>query len=131
MRDVDLHHVGQVVHADFADAVAFYEATLGRPPRGTTDGAVRVAFFETPSAELHLIVRESRGSGIDGLLDRLLDRSTAHLAFAVPDLEAAMTDATDRGLSFLGDPPEEGLGPYRRAFVDPDHLGVPFEFVEP
>lgn len=35
------------------------------------------------------------------------------------------------GLDFLGDPPEEGLGPYRRAFVAPaGHVGIPFEFVE-
>jgi hypothetical protein len=44
---------------------------------------------------------------------------------------AAMVDAERAGLSFLGDSPDDGLGPYRRAFVAPEgHVGVPFEFVE-
>jgi hypothetical protein len=49
----------------------------------------------------------------------------------VDDLATTMADAEALGLSFLGDPPEEGLGPYRRAFVAPaGHVGIPFEFVE-
>jgi hypothetical protein len=128
---VDIHHVGQLLDAPLEPAVAFYEE-LGLPLRETTDGPVRVAFFETESAEFHLVVRERRGSGADDLLDAIGRRSAAHVAFAVDDLAVAMADAADAGLSFVGDPPEEGLGPYRRAFVAPDgHVGIPFEFVEP
>lgn len=91
-----------------------------------------MAFFETPSAALHLIVREQRGSPADALLNAVGRSSAAHIAFEVPDLAVAMADARAAGLSFLGDPPEDGLGPYRRAFVAPEgHVGVPLEFVEP
>ena len=129
---MDLHHVGQLFDADFDAAVALYRDTLGLSLRGTTDGSVRVAFFVTSSAELHLLVRESRGSPADPLLDAIRARSAAHVAFEVLDLEAAIAGAADAGLSLLGDPPEDGLGPYRRAFVDPGgHAGIPFEFVEP
>ena len=129
---MDIHHVGQLLDADFEASVAFYRDTLGLSLRETTDGPVRVAFFETDSAEFHLIVRESRGSPADPLLDAVRGRSAAHVAFEVEDLAAAVADATEAGLGFLGDPPEEGLGPYRRAFVDPGgHVGIPFEFVEP
>lgn len=111
--------------------MAFYR-DLGLDLRETTEGPVRVAFFETPSAEFHLVVREARGSPADPLLDTIGRYSAAHVAFAVDDLAAAVADAAEAGLSFLGDPPEEGLGPYRRAFVAPDeHVGIPFEFVEP
>ncbi|PSP98499.1 hypothetical protein BRC94_08665 [Halobacteriales archaeon QS_5_70_17] len=128
---MDLHHVGQLLDADFERSVAFYR-DLGLNLRETTDGPVRVAFFETPSAEFHLIVREARGSPADPLLDTVGRYSAAHVAFAVDDLAAAAADAREAGLSFLGDPPESGLGPYRRAFVAPaSHVGVPFEFVEP
>ena len=127
---MDIHHVGQLVDAEFESAVEFYRDTLGLPLRETTDGFVRVAFFDLPSAEFHLIVREERGSPADELLDTIGRRSAAHVAFEVTDLATAMADAADAGLQFVGDPPEDGLGPYRRAFVAPDgHVGVPFEFV--
>lgn len=128
---MDIHHVGQLVDAPFEPTVAFYRDTLGLSLRETTDGPVRVAFFETDTIEFHLIVREERGSPADELLDCISRRSTAHVAFAVDSLEHAMAEAADAGLSFLGTPPEEGLGPYRRAFVAPeDYAGIPFEFVE-
>lgn len=128
---MNIHHVGQVLDADFEDSVAFYDE-LGLDLRATTDGPIRVAFFETDAAEFHLIVREERGSPADGLLDAIGRYSAAHVAFAVDDLTAAIGDAEQMGLSLLGEPPEEGLGPYRRAFISPaDHVGIPFEFVEP
>ena len=128
---MDLHHVGQLLDAPFAASVAFYER-LGLSLRETTDGPVRVAFFETESAAFHLVVREERGSPADALLDAIGRYSAAHVAFDVDDLEAAMADARELGLSFLGDAPESGLGPYRRAFVAPSgHVGIPFELVEP
>ena len=128
---MDIHHVGQLLDADFEESVAFYR-DLGLDLRETTEGAVRVAFFETDTAAFHLIVRESRGSPADDLLDTVGRYSAAHVAFAVDDLTAAVAEATRAGLSFVGNPPEEGLGPYRRAFVAPEtHVGIPFEFVEP
>lgn len=127
---MDIHHVGQVLDADFEESVAFYR-DLGLDLRETTSGPVNVAFFETDSAEFHLIVREARGSAADPLLDTIGRYGAAHVAFAVDDLAATMVDAERAGLSFLGDPPEEGLGPYRRVFVAPEsHVGMPFEFVE-
>jgi len=129
---MDVHHVGQLLDADFESSVAFYRDSLGLSLRETTDGPVRVAFFETDSAEFHLIVREARGSPADTLLDTIRARSAAHVAFEVEDLAVTVADADSAGLEFLGDPPEEGLGPYRRAFVAPaGHVGIPFEFVEP
>jgi len=130
---MDLHHVGQLLDADFDASVAFYRDSLGLSLRETTDGPVRVAFFKTDSAEFHLIVREFRGSPADRLLDTVRARSAAHVAFEVADLEVAVTNADAAGLEFIGDPViQDGLGPYRRAFVAPEgHVGIPFEFVEP
>ncbi|MFB6102944.1 MAG: VOC family protein [Haloplanus sp.] len=125
------HHVGQLLDADFEESVAFYR-DLGLSPRETTDGSVSVAFFETASVEFHLVVREERGSSADALLDTIGRYAAAHVAFEVDDLAAAMVDAERRGLDFVGEPPEDGLGPYRRAFVHPaGHVGIPFELVEP
>jgi len=129
---MDLHHVGQLLDAEFDAATAFYRDAVGLRLRETTEGPVRVAFFELPSAEFHLVVREERGSPADALLDAVGRRSAAHVAFEVDDLAATMRDARRAELDFLGDPPEAGLGPYRRAFVAPaGHVGIPFEFVEP
>jgi catechol 2,3-dioxygenase-like lactoylglutathione lyase family enzyme len=128
---MDIHHIGQLLNAPFAQSVQFYQ-NLGLSLRETTPGPVRVAFFETESVEFHLIVREERGSPTDRLLDEIGRYAATHVAFTVTDLDEALVDARNLGLSFLGDPPESGLGPYRRAFVAPaGHVGTPFEFVEP
>jgi len=125
-----IHHVGQLLDADFDESVVFYR-DLGLDRGETTGGPVRVAFFETDSAEFHLIGREERGSAADPLLDAVARYDAAHVAFAVDDLAATMVDAERAGLPFLGVPPEDGLGPYRRAFVAPaGHVGISFEFVE-
>jgi len=58
---MDIHHVGPLLDTDFDDVVAFYRE-LGLDLRETTTGPVRVAFFETESAEFYLAVREERGS---------------------------------------------------------------------
>ena len=84
---MDIHHVGQLVDAEFESSVGFYRDTLGLPLCETTDGSVRVAFFELPSAEFHLIVREERGSPADELLDTIGRCSAAHVAFAGDDGE--------------------------------------------
>jgi threonine dehydrogenase-like Zn-dependent dehydrogenase len=91
-----------------------------------------VGFFETPSAALPQIGREQRGSPADALLDAVGRRSAAHVAFRAPDLAAAMADAGVVGPALLGDSPEDGLGPYRRAFLAAEsHVGIPFGPVEP
>jgi catechol 2,3-dioxygenase-like lactoylglutathione lyase family enzyme len=61
---MDIHHVGQLLDADFDDAVAFYRG-LGLDLRETTDGPVRVASFDTDPAEFRLVGREERGSAAD------------------------------------------------------------------
>lgn len=94
---MDLHHVGQLLDANFDDAVAFYRE-LGLDLRGTTEGSVKVAFFETGSAEFHLIVREERGSAADDLLDAIGRYDAAHVAFEVDDLAVTMVDAERMGL---------------------------------
>lgn len=127
----DLHHVGQVVD-DFDAALAFYRDTLGCSVAHLEESdAIRIAFLQFPSVQVHLIAREGPGTGIDDLLDTLLAYDAAHLAFTVDDVAAAMQIYHEAGFETWTAEPEDGLGPYRRCFALPgDHPGMPFEFVE-
>lgn len=138
-----VHHVGQVVE-DFDAALALYVDVLGatvferRDIEGENDSetehadpAVRMAFTEVPGCELHLISRERRGTDLDPLLDSLLAVSPYHVAYTVPDIREIISRTERAGFEMLDPEPVSGLGPYRRAFADPESVpGIPFEFVE-
>lgn len=128
-----LHHVGQIVD-DYEAALAFYRDVLGVRVIDENDieGKVRLAFTELSNCQVHLIAREQRGSDIDGLFDSLLTVSPYHVAYTVSDIEDAIERVEASGHGMYDAEPTAGLGPYRRAFADPETTpGIPFEFVEP
>lgn len=150
-----VHHVGQVVE-DFEAALSLYTDVLGatvfeqrdvtagdegnggtaengtgNDPGDPNDPAVRMAFTEVPGYQVHLIARERRGTDIDSLLDSLLAVSPYHVAYAVPDMVEAIARTEEADFAMYDTEPVSGLGPYERAFADPESVpGVPFEFVE-
>lgn len=128
-----LHHVGQLVAA-YDEALELHRDVLGMPVVGTqrVSAGVRLAVLDAGNCQMHLIGRDDcRGDPIDDLLDALLESSPYHLAYAVDDIVAAMDRVRAAGYDLLTDDPEDGLGPYRRAFVHPGAPSIPFEFVEP
>lgn len=127
-----LHHVGQIVD-DYEATLAFYRDVLGVSviEEDDIEGAVRLAFTELPDCQVHLIAREQRGSDIDDLLDTLLEVSPYHVAYTVTDIEDAIDHVETAGYAMYDTEPTSGLGPYRRAFADPERTpGIPFEFIE-
>jgi hypothetical protein len=91
-----------------------------------------MAFTDAPNCELHLIARERRGTAIDPLLDSLLAVSPYRVAYAVPDVREAISCVEGAGSEMYDSEPVSGLGPYERAFADPESMpGIPVEFVEP
>ncbi|PSQ17541.1 hypothetical protein BRD00_07515 [Halobacteriales archaeon QS_8_69_26] len=126
------HHVGLVVD-DYVRTVEFYRDVLGGEVTTETDvdEKVRVAFVDLPDHAVEVIVREERGTELDDLLDVLRERSDYHVAYVVPDVEAAMVALEREGYRLFDETPVEGLGPYVRAFVHPaDVPGIPVELVE-
>jgi catechol 2,3-dioxygenase-like lactoylglutathione lyase family enzyme len=136
--DVSFHHVGQLV-PDYEAALDLYEGVLGatvfetRTVRNEAGNpGVRMAFCELADRQIHLICRDRHGTEMDELLDTLAAVSPYHVAYLVSDLEGAIAAMDEAGFSMYDTHPTDGLGPYQRAFADPESVpGIPFEFIEP
>lgn len=127
-----LHHVGHLTH-DFDQSLAYYRDALGGSVGEQTvvEDSVRVVFVEWPDFRVELVDASERGTYLDELLDALVAESPYHLAVTVPDIESAMSSLSENGYPLFDDEPVEGLGPYVRAFVEPDAVpGPPLELIE-
>lgn len=127
-----IHHLGMIVD-DYERTVAFYRDVVGGDLKTETsiDGKVDVAFIRIPGGRLELIARRERGTYLDELLDELGDHSQYHVAYTVPDIEAAMVTLDEHDVEMYNREPVGGVGAYVRAFVDPESVsGLPIELVE-
>lgn len=132
IADVDIHHVGQIVD-DYETVVAFYEQMFDGQVRDevSVDGKVHAAFVELPDHAVEIVCRTERGTHLDGILDALTAQSRYHVAYDVPDIDAALDGFESEGYELFNDEPVEGLGAYVRAFVSPDATpGIPIELIE-
>ncbi|PSP73092.1 hypothetical protein BRC86_10500 [Halobacteriales archaeon QS_3_64_16] len=117
-----VHHVGQIVE-DFDSALTLTEDAESRDDAGSGDGtdpAVRMVFTEIPDCQFHLIAREKRGTDIDPLLDSLVAVSPYHVAYTVQNIREAIAGVEAAGFAMYDSEPTSGLGPYERAFADPE-----------
>lgn len=127
-----IHHLGIIVD-DYDQTVTFYRDVLGGELETETsvDGKVDVAFLRVPGGKVEVIARRERGTYLDELLDDLRDRSEYHVAYTVPDIEAAMSQLDEHGVRMYDREPVGGIGAYVRAFVEPSDVpGLPIELVE-
>lgn len=126
-----LHHVGVAV-ADLDDAIRRWEA-LGFRAEGrevVRSEGVTLAFLPAGDARIELLEALDE----DGVIARFVARrgeGIHHVAFAVPDLAAAMAEAKGQGFALVDDAPRVGHGGRRVAFLHPRSTGgVLVEFVE-
>lgn len=122
-----------IIVRDLDAPVALPLAALGLVERRRTavpgeDAAV--AFVQLGRAEIELVQPLS----VEGPLRRFLDargEGLHHLALRVPDIGAAIAQATAAGLRLAGEAPREGAHGTRVAFVHPASLhGLLLELVE-
>ena len=135
LAGLPLDHVGIAV-ADLADGDAY--AALGWAPDGA-DGlvpaqGVRVRMLRGgPGPALELLAPLA-DAGDDAPIARFLARrgpGLHHVAFAVPDLDAAMARLLAGGAPFIDASPRPGFGGHRVAFLHPRWTGgVLVELVE-
>ena len=127
-----LDHVGVAV-TELEDAIALYTSVFGMHVTlraGNEDLGIVAAFLDMDGAELELIA-PTRG---DSMVSKFLaDRGPGlhHLAYAVPDIRAALADAKSRGLELIDEEPRIGLHGVPIAFIHPRSVGgVLTELVE-
>jgi methylmalonyl-CoA/ethylmalonyl-CoA epimerase len=127
-----IHHVGYVV-ADLDAAVAELQRTL----------PLEVTIRETMEAQgVEAVMCEGGGGAVElirpldpeGAIARFMEKRGEgfhHVAFAVPDVEAALDELRGRGAELIDEHGRTGLGGHVVAFVHPrSTLGVLTELIE-
>ena len=127
-----IHHVGYVV-ADLDAAIAELRRTL----------PLEVTIRETMEAQgVEAVMCEGAGGAVelirpldpDGAIARFMatrGEGFHHVAFAVPDVEAALAELRERGAELIDEHGRRGLGGHVVAFVHPrSTLGVLTELIE-
>ena len=123
-------HIGLAV-TSIDSALAFYRDVLGLSPGEpeTVDGALIVS-LTLGESEVELL--EPRDS--DGPIARFIARrgpGIHHVAYRVPDLEAALHACREQGYRLIDEEPRIGQGGKRVAFVHPTATdGVLLELTE-
>jgi methylmalonyl-CoA epimerase len=119
-----LDHVAIAV-ASLATAQPLYESLIGAagsPVESVAAQGVNVVFIGTGPGRLELL----EPSDADSAVGRFLSRrgpGLHHLAYRVPDLEAALARFAAAGIELIDTVPRAGAGGHRVAFLHPRSTG--------
>jgi methylmalonyl-CoA/ethylmalonyl-CoA epimerase len=127
-----LDHVGIVV-GSLTEAIERWSPTLGppeSPPEEVSGSAVCVAFFATGETHLEFVEPVGPGSPVSKFLDTR-GGGLHHIAFAVPDVDAALAGVAARGGRLIDSQGRPGARGRKVGFAHPATFGgVLVEFVE-
>jgi methylmalonyl-CoA/ethylmalonyl-CoA epimerase len=127
-----LDHVGIVV-GNLAETIERWQTTLGppeSPPEEVPGGGVRVAFFAAGETHLEFVEPIGLRSPVSKFL-ATRGGGIHHLAFGVPDVDAALKQVASRGGQLIDLHGRPGARGRRVGFAHPSAFGgVLVEFVE-
>jgi len=128
-----IDHVGVAVE-DLEGAIALYEGTLGMPlaHRETVEAqGVEAVLLEVGEGHVELL----RPLGPETPVGKFVAKrgeGLHHVAYAVPDIDAALAELRARGIELIDSEPRVGIRSSRVAFIHPRATGsVLTELVEP
>ena len=127
-----IDHIGIAVQSLDA-ALAFYRDALGLEAKGLVtvpQEKVRVAMLPAGEPRVELLEATSEDSPIARFLAKR-GEGMHHVAYAVPDLEAALAERKAAGARLIDEVPRRGAHGWRIAFIHPESCGgVLTELVE-
>ena len=127
-----IDHVGLAVRS-LPDAIQLYRRVWGLPleHRETlTEPGVEESMFRVGDSYLQLLGSLSPETPVGKFLERR-GEGLHHIAYEVPDVEAALRELAERGLELIDSTPRRGSRNTRVAFVNPSSTrGVLIELVE-
>jgi methylmalonyl-CoA/ethylmalonyl-CoA epimerase len=113
-------HIGIAV-ANLDETLKLYTDVLGMQLHGietVTEQKVRVAFLPVGDTEIELL----ESTDADGPIARFIEakgQGIQHIAFSVPDIEAALAELQEKGVRLIDEKPRYGAGGARIAFIHP------------
>lgn len=120
-----LNHVG-IATPSIRSSIAFYREVMGasviRMPFELPAQGVKVCFIDAPNTQIELIEPLGENSPLLGFLSRNPLGGQHHLAFEVPDIEAARAELEGLGKRILG-PTRTGAHGTPVFFVHPKDMG--------
>jgi len=124
MKVLKVDHIGIAV-PNLAEALKFYEGTLGVKSQGTEEVAeqkVKVAFLPAGDSELELL----ESTAPDGPIAKFIESKGAglqHIALRVDNIEAALSELKEKGIKLIDEKPRYGAGGAKIAFLHPKATG--------
>jgi len=130
MKPTHIEHIGiAVVNLD--EAIKYYENVLGLECyaiEDVKDQKVKTAFFKVGDTKIELL----ESTDPEGPIGKFIEKrgpGIHHLAFAMPDVARALTDAESNGVQLIDKQPRKGAEGLSIGFLHPKStLGVLTEF---
>jgi methylmalonyl-CoA/ethylmalonyl-CoA epimerase len=120
MRPTHIEHIGIAVRS-LAAAVPLFESLLGTSSYAieeVADQKVRTAFFRVGETKIELLESTSPDGPIAGFLEKR-GEGIHHIAFAVKDVGAALSEFERRGIGLIDREPRKGAEGLLIGFLHP------------
>ena len=128
-----IDHVGVAVE-DLDAALNLYERVLGMPVvhrETVTDQGVEAVLLDVGDGHVELLSPLGEDTPVGKYLERK-GPGLHHVAYAVADIEATLSELADQGLELIDSTPRTGIRDSRVAFLHPRSTGgVLTEIVQP
>jgi methylmalonyl-CoA/ethylmalonyl-CoA epimerase len=119
-----INHIGIAVNS-IEEALPFYRDSLGMALKGTEEvpsQKVKVAFLAIGESKIELLEPTAPDSPVAKFLEKN-GPGVHHIAYSVPDIEAAIAALKASGSRMIDEVPREGAHGARIAFVHPKSSG--------
>jgi len=132
MKPTHIEHIGIAV-SSLAEAIPYYEKVLGLKCYNieeVADQKVKTAFFRVGETKIELL----ESTDPEGTISRFIEKKGEgihHIAFAVDNIESALSDASSAGVKLIDQAPRKGAEGLSIAFLHPKStFGVLTELCE-
>jgi len=132
METTHIEHIGIAVR-NLEESVKFYEDTFGLKCYAieeVKDQKVRTAFFKVGQTKIELLESTEPNGPIGKFIEKR-GEGVHHLAFAVKNVESALTESEEKGIQVIDKQPRKGAEGLEIAFLHPKStFGVLIELCE-
>jgi len=115
-----IEHLGIAVKS-IAEQLPYYEQVLGVTCYNieeVADQKVRTAFFKIGQTKIELLEATGEDSPIAKFIEKR-GEGIHHIAFAVPDVQKALDEASSQGIQLIDKAPRQGAEGLQIAFIHP------------